>query len=44
MQTARLIYRNSRLNHLGWQRRRADNLGIPTVFIKNTDLRLLLLY
>lgn len=44
MQTVRLIFRIHSLNYPGWPRRRTGNLGIPAVLIRNTDLRLLILY
>ena len=44
MQTAWLIFRIRSLSCPIWQRRRACNLGITAVLIKNTNLRLLIHY
>jgi len=44
MQAAWLVFRIRNSGCPGWQRRRACNLGIPRVMIKNTNLRLLIHY
>ncbi len=44
MQAAWLIFRIRRLNSPDLQLRRDDNRGIPTVLIRNIELRLLIHY